>query len=54
MKVIWFLSLLTLIWVGFLGVRFEAWSGGGGVKITKTRFNYARNLKFGAYLHTHI
>ena len=27
---------LTLIWVGFLGVRFEV----------KTRLNYARNFKF--------
>ena len=27
-----YISNLTLIWVGFLGVRFEVWGRGGGVK----------------------
>ena len=46
-------SPLTLIWVGFLGVRFEA---GEGIKLhptsppplSKTRQNYATNFKFGS------
>ena len=42
--------LLTLIWVGFLGVCFEVAGGGGRVKLpplSKTFYNYARNFKFG-------
>ena len=45
--------------MGFLGVRFEVGVGGGGggvVKfpLSKTRQNYARNLKLGTYVHTHM
>ena len=40
------LSLLTLIWMGFLRVRFEG-VGGQNYRLSKTRWNYARNLKFG-------
>ena len=45
---------LTLIWVGFLGAHFE---GGWGVKLSpscqfKTRYNYAKNLKFVTKVHT--
>ena len=42
-------SILTLIWVGFLGVRFEV--RGGVDKFTplsKTCKNSVRNFKFGA------
>ena len=48
---------LTLIWVGFLGVRFEVEgrgrAGGKTTPLSKTRENYARNFKFGTYTHTH-
>ena len=46
----------TLIWVGFLRVRFEMGEGGGG-KITsrsKTRQSHARNWKFGTQVQTHM
>ena len=52
-------SFLILIWVGFLGVRFEV----VGVKLTppppspflsKTYWNYARNLKFDTEVQTHM
>ena len=42
-------NFLTLILVGFLGIRFEVGSGMGG-KITtmsKNCYNYDRNFKFG-------
>ena len=46
-----FLIQLTLILVGFLEVRFEVEvEGEEGV----THYNYARNLKFGTEVHTHI
>ena len=47
-------KILTLIRVGFLGVPFEV---GDGVKITplsKTHQNYARNLKIGMKVQTHM
>ena len=40
-----FWMLLTLHWVDFLGVRIEV----GGIipnPLSKTRYNYATNLKF--------
>ena len=50
---------LTLIWVGFLGVRFEV--QGVGVKLnppspplSKTCQNYARNFKFDTKVHTRM
>ena len=41
-----FHTRLILIWVGFLGVRFEVWGewGRGG----KIGYSYAANLKFGS------
>ena len=39
--------LLTLIWVGFLGVCFEMKGGGVKLPLSKTHWSYARNLKFG-------
>ena len=44
--------ILTLIWVGYLGVHFEV----GLVKLPppKTCQNCARNLKFGTYVHTQL
>ena len=40
-----FYGILTLIWVGFLGVCFEV--GGKITPLYKTCWNYARNFKFG-------
>ena len=49
--------VLTLIWVGFLGVRFEVGEV-GGVKLphpsSKTCENYARNFKFDTQVNTHM
>ena len=50
------ISLLTLIWVGFLGFALR-WEGEGEINpLSKTRQIYARNLKFGTIFgsHTHV
>ena len=40
--------MLTLIWVGFVGIRLTVRGLGGKVNysLSKTRWNYARNFKY--------